>query len=34
MVKVVEKWLRWHNAGPPRVNIRDALLHEWGCRRR
>jgi hypothetical protein len=33
MVKVVAKWLRWHNAGPPKNNIRAALLNAWGCRR-
>jgi hypothetical protein len=34
MVAVVEKYLHWHNAGPPKFNIRAALLDEWGCRRR
>lgn len=33
MVKVVDKWLRWHNSGAPKFNIRDALLNTWGCRR-
>lgn len=34
MVAVVEKWLRWHNAGPPKLNIRNAMLNAWGCRHR
>jgi hypothetical protein len=33
MVRVVEKYLRWHNVGAPKNNIRTALLNEWGCRR-
>jgi hypothetical protein len=33
MVAVVEKYLRWHNSGPPKFNIRAALLNAWGCRR-
>lgn len=30
---VVARYLRWHNGGPPKFNIRAALLDKWGCRR-
>lgn len=33
MVMVVGRWLRSHNSGPPKFNVRDALVNAWGCRR-